>query len=66
MNDHAATAPSRRHNSAQRTRRALTGQLFTNTQIPVCLGFLAKNKNADAKRGFRRRRRLDNQLAFAA
>ena len=34
---------------------ALPGQLFYSTQIPVCLWFLAKNKNADAKRGFRDR-----------
>ena len=31
---------------------ALPGQLFYSTQIPVCLWFLAKNKVADAKRGF--------------
>ncbi len=36
---------------------ALPGQLFYSTPIPVCLWFLAKNKNADAKRGFRDRRR---------
>jgi type I restriction-modification system DNA methylase subunit len=36
---------------------ALPGQLFYSTQIPVCLWFLAKNKNADAKRGFRDRRK---------
>jgi len=35
---------------------ALPGQLFYSTQIPVCLWFLAKNKSADAKRGFRDRR----------
>ena len=35
---------------------ALPGQLSYSTQIPVCLWFLAKNKNADAKRGFRDRR----------
>jgi hypothetical protein len=35
---------------------ALPGQLFYSTQIPVCLWFLAKNKNTDAKRGFRDRR----------
>ena len=35
---------------------ALPGQLFYSTQIPVCLWFLAKNKNADARRGFRDRR----------
>ena len=29
---------------------ALPGQLFHSTQIPVCPRFLAKNKNADAKR----------------
>ena len=36
---------------------ALPGQLFYSTQIPVCLWFLAKNKGADAKRGFRDRRK---------
>jgi type I restriction enzyme M protein len=36
---------------------ALPGQLFYSTQIPVCLWFLAKNKNFDAKRGFRDRRK---------
>jgi len=36
---------------------ALPGQLFYSTQIPVCLWFLAKNKNADAKRRFRDRRK---------
>ena len=36
---------------------ALPGQLFYSTQIPVCLWFLAKNKCADAKRGFRDRRK---------
>jgi type I restriction enzyme M protein len=36
---------------------ALPGQLFYSTQIPVCLWFIAKNKNADAKRGFRDRRK---------
>ena len=30
---------------------------FISTQIPVCLWFLAKNKKADAKRGFRDRRK---------
>ena len=45
---------------------ALPGQLFYSTQIPVSLWFLAKNKNADAKRGFRDRRGLENQLALAA
>ena len=37
-------------------RRALPGQLFSSTQIPVCLWFVEKNKNANAKRGFRDRR----------
>ena len=36
---------------------ALPGHLFYSTQSPVCLWFLAKNKNADAKRGFRDRRK---------
>ena len=36
---------------------AMPGQLFYSTQIPVCLWFLAKNKAADAKRGFRDRRK---------
>jgi type I restriction enzyme M protein len=35
---------------------ALPGQLFYSTQIPVCLWFVAKNKTADSKRGFRNRR----------
>ena len=43
---------------------ALPGQLSYSTQIPVCLWFLAKNKNADAKRGFRDRRlQTDVRLA---
>ncbi len=36
---------------------ALPGQLFYSTQIPVCLWFLAKKRNADVKRGFRDRRK---------
>lgn len=36
---------------------ALPGQLFYSTQIPVCLWFLTKSKAADAKRGFRDRRK---------
>jgi type I restriction enzyme M protein len=36
---------------------ALPGQLFYSTQIPVCLWFLTRSKNADAKRGFRDRRK---------
>jgi type I restriction enzyme M protein len=36
---------------------ALPGQLFYSTQIPVCLWFVSKNKNADSKRGFRDRRK---------
>jgi type I restriction enzyme M protein len=36
---------------------ALPGQLFYSTQIPVCRWFLAKNKAAEAKRGFRDRRK---------
>ncbi len=36
---------------------ALPGQRFYSTQIPVCLWFLAKNKAAAAKRGFRDRRK---------
>ena len=36
----------------------------SNTQIPLCLWFLAKTKNADAKRG--ERTSLDNELALAA
>ncbi|MFM2196765.1 MAG: Type restriction enzyme EcoKI protein [Verrucomicrobiota bacterium] len=36
---------------------ALPGQLFYSTQIPVCLWFLTKSKNADPKRHFRDRRR---------
>jgi type I restriction enzyme M protein len=36
---------------------ALPGQLFYSTQIPVCLWFIAKNKNADTKRSLRDRRK---------
>jgi type I restriction enzyme M protein len=36
---------------------AMPGNLFYSTTIPVCLWFLAKNKAADAKRGFRDRRK---------
>lgn len=36
---------------------ALPGQLFYSTTIEVGLWFLAKNKNADAKRGYRDRRK---------
>ena len=45
---------------------ALPGQLFYSTQIPVFRWFLAKNKTADAKRGFRYRQGREVQLAFAA
>ena len=45
---------------------ALPGQLFYSTQIPVCLWFLAKNKAADAKCGFRDNFGVVNQLALAA
>jgi len=34
---------------------ALPGQLFFTTQIPVCLWFISRNKNADTGRGFRDR-----------
>jgi type I restriction-modification system DNA methylase subunit len=44
--------------AANNNMAALPGQLFHRTQIPVYLCFLAKNKNADAKRGFRDRRQL--------
>jgi hypothetical protein len=45
---------------------ALTGQFFYNPQIAVGLRFLVKSKNADAKRGFRDRLEVENQLALAA
>ena len=35
---------------------ALPGQLFYTTQIPVCLWFLTRNKQAAPKRGYRDRR----------
>ena len=35
---------------------ALPGQLFSSTQIPVCLWFLTKSKAADGQRDFRDRR----------
>ncbi|MDD3108988.1 MAG: class I SAM-dependent DNA methyltransferase [Alistipes sp.] len=34
---------------------ALPGQLFYTTQIPVCLWFLSKSKQADDERGYRNR-----------
>ncbi|KAB7676540.1 type I restriction-modification system subunit M [Plesiomonas shigelloides] len=34
---------------------ALPGQLFYTTQIPVCLWFISKNKEANAKYGYRTR-----------
>jgi len=37
---------------------SLPGHLLYSTQISVCLWFLPKNKNADAKRSFYDRRRL--------
>jgi len=45
---------------------ALPGQLFYSTLILVCLWFLAKNKKADAKRGFRGRFGVENILALAS
>ena len=45
---------------------ALPGQLFYSRQIPVCLWFFAKNKNTDAKRGFRDGSASENSLAIAA
>lgn len=36
---------------------ALPGQFFYSTQIPACLWFTVNNKAADAKRGFRDRRK---------
>lgn len=35
---------------------ALPGQLFYTTQIPVCLWFLSKNKDANTKMGYRERK----------
>jgi hypothetical protein len=43
--------------AAKNNMVALPGQLFYSTPIPVCLWFLAKNKAADAERGFRDRRK---------
>ncbi len=43
-------------------RRALPGQVFYSTPIPVCLWFLAKNKNADAKRDPRQRRERPHDI----
>ncbi len=37
------------HSDNATIRRALPGQIFSRTQIPLCLWFLAKNKNADAE-----------------
>ena len=57
---HTFTAGSIRHSTFEThpsNFAPLPGQLFYSTKIPVCLWFLAKNKNADAKRGFRDRRK---------
>ena len=48
-----ARAKSPASSSQSSATIAFSGQLFSNTQIPVCLWFLAKNKNADAKCDFR-------------
>ena len=45
---------------------ALPGQLIISTQIPDCLWFLAKNKNADDKCSFHDLLAVDNPLALAA
>jgi type I restriction-modification system DNA methylase subunit len=49
-------------NSASSTKghNTLPDQLLYSTQIPICLWFLEKNNNADAKRGFRDRLEVDN------
>jgi hypothetical protein len=52
--------------AAKNNMVALPGQFLYSTQIPVYLWFLAKNKNADAKRGSRDHLEVNNQLALAA
>ncbi len=43
---------------------ALPGQLFTNTQIPACIWFLTKNKNARIDKAGRKLRSRKNEVLF--
>ena len=43
---------------------ALPGQLFTNTQIPACIWFLTKNKNARTKVGRNELRQRTQEVLF--
>jgi type I restriction enzyme M protein len=43
---------------------ALPGQLFTNTQIPACIWFLSKNKNARTAASGRKLRTRSNEVLF--
>ncbi len=45
---------------------AIPGRLLYSTQSPARLCLLAKNKNADVKRGFRDRVEVEIQSALAA
>lgn len=43
---------------------ALPGQLFTNTQIPACIWFLTKNKNARTSASGRKLRKRQGEILF--
>ncbi|MCB2385864.1 class I SAM-dependent DNA methyltransferase [Thalassolituus alkanivorans] len=43
---------------------ALPGQLFTNTQIPACIWFLTKNKQARVSASGRQLRKRENEVLF--
>lgn len=43
---------------------ALPGQLFTNTQIPACIWFLTKNKNARVDKAGRKLRGRNGEVLF--
>ncbi|AKC82323.1 hypothetical protein IMCC26134_05250 [Verrucomicrobia bacterium IMCC26134] len=44
----------------------ISSLILPRSAFLVCIWFLAKNRNVDAKRGFRERRKTDNQLELAA
>src|SRR5690606_21505863 len=43
---------------------ALPGQLFTNTQIPACIWFLTRNKQARVSASGRPLRKRENEVLF--
>jgi hypothetical protein len=66
IRDRAALDLNFRQKFEALNRIALPGQIFYSTQTPVCPWLLSKNKNADAKCGFRDRMKVGNQLVLDA